>query len=239
MKPKAPFVAALAVLGSMAAANASIVTWLNQARTTTGNVTADATGWNFDGTSGVSYDFGALDALDGKPVDGSTVEFIFNFTKAGSTNTAIATVGGWSPGNEQNELKLEQWSNTGKFGLTLEGYSDYTLNTDSIFDQDLHVVFRRNNDSGTMDLFVNGVYMETHADKTNWRMDGGPGMLGARSDGTTDVAHGTMFGVASYDVALTDQEIAGLYTAYTVPEPSSLMTLMGLGTLGFLARRRK
>jgi hypothetical protein len=237
MKQKATIIAALVALGGMSAANASIITWWNQAQSTTGNVTADTTGWTFDGTAGVDYDFGALDALDGKPVDGSTVEFLFNFADVG-TSISIGTVGGWSPGNEMNQLKLEQWNNTGKFGITLEGHTDYTLTTASVFDQDIHVVFRRNNDGGTIDLFVNGAFMETDTGKTNWRMDGGPGKLGSRSNGTTDVATGTMYGVASYDVALSNQQIADLYTAYTVPEPSALM-LVGLGGLAFLVRRRK
>ena len=185
----------------------------------------------------MDYDFGALDALDGKPVDGSTVEFLFNFADAGAS-ISIGTVGGWSPGGEMNQFKLEQWNNTGKFGITLEGHTDYTLTTDSVFDQDIHVVFRRNNDGGTIDLFVNGAFMETDTGKTNWRMDGGLGKLGSRSNGTTDVATGTMYGVASYDVALSNQQIADLYTAYTVPEPSALM-LAGLGGLAFLVRRRK
>ena len=85
--------------------------------------------------------------------------------------------------------------------------------------RNIHVVFRRNN-SGTMDLFVNGVLATTDTNKTNWRMDGGAGYLGSNFAGSGDLATGALFGVASYDVALTDSDISDLYTAYhsAIPE---------------------
>ncbi|QQL46388.1 PEP-CTERM sorting domain-containing protein [Sulfuriroseicoccus oceanibius] len=137
-------------------------------------------------------------------------------------------------------MKLEQWNNTGKFGATIQGIADYSLATDSIFGEDVHVVFRRNNDGGTMDLFVNGAFVEQHGAKTNWRMDGGVGTLGANWNNNADFATGDMFGVASYDVALSDAEIGNLYAAYAVavPEPSST-ALLGLGGLALILRRRK
>ncbi|MCH7225498.1 LamG-like jellyroll fold domain-containing protein [Haloferula sp. A504] len=207
-------------------ADAAITQWIATAQATTGNVTAsdnNGAGWTFDrnaGGTGVAYDFGALDALGDKPVDGATVEFLFNFENVGNSIT-IGTVGGWSPGSEKNQFKLEQWNNTGKFGITLEGISDYSLTTDSIFDQTVHVVFvRRSN--GEMDMYINGIFAETHAAKTNWRMDGGQGMLGARSTGTSDLATGSMFGVASYDTALSAGQIASLYNAFSSSASNSL-----------------
>ncbi len=62
-------------------------------------------------------------------------------------------------------------------------------------------------------------------------------MLSRCAGGTPPVSSGEN-GVASYDVALSNQQIADLYTAYTVPEPSALM-LVSLGGLAFLVRRRK
>ncbi|MFC4994913.1 LamG-like jellyroll fold domain-containing protein [Rubritalea tangerina] len=222
------------------ASQAAITDWMVAAAATSGNVTVSnngGAGFTFDGTSGIAYDFGELDALGGKPVDGSTVEFIINFADSGPS-LSIATVTGWSPGNEKNQFKLEQWNNTGKFGITWEGFADYSFNADSVFNQDVHVVFRRNN-SGTIDLFLDGAYVETDTGKTNWRMDGGLGMLGARSNGTTDVATGDMHGVASYDTALSNAEISNLYAAFTaIPEPSSI-SLLGLGGLSLLLRRRR
>ncbi|QQL46276.1 PIG-L family deacetylase [Sulfuriroseicoccus oceanibius] len=201
---------------------------MDQAQATGSNVTASingGAGWSFDGSSGGSYNFGALDALDGKPVDGATVEFLFNFSDF-SGSMAIGAVGGDSTAREMNVFKLEQWQNTGKFGITLPGEVDYSLQADSVFDQDLHVIFRRNDDEGTIDLFVNGAYVETHADKGDWRLDGGWGYIGSSSSSTQDVPTGRVYGVASYDAALSDQEIAALYNAYNGPaaDPHAVVT---------------
>lgn len=227
----------------MLPSRADLVSWETASSNTTGRVTTSSNGgngWLLDGTEGVEYDFGALDALEGKPVDGSTVEFIFNFEDIGSS-ISIASVGGWSPGNEKNQFKLEQWSNTGKFGITLEGFADYSLDTDSVFDQDVHVVFRRNS-NGEMDLFLDGAFKEVHEDKTNWRMDGGGGRLGSRSNGTQDVATGRMWAVASYDVPLTNEEIGNLYDAFAavpVPEPTSGLLLLVISSAALRMRMRQ
>ena len=219
-------------------AHADMVLWQTQAAGTSGNVTASTnggSGWYLDGTAGVAYDYGSLDGLDSKPVDGSTVEYIFNLTDSG-TSIALGALYSWSPGSETLVFKLEQWSNTGKFGLTSPGYWDYTLTSNSPFDQDVHAVFRRNN-SGTIDLFINGTYAETDTNKTNWRMDGGSGIIGATFAGDADFALGYVYGVASYDVALSDTAITGLYNAYAaVPEPT-MLPLLALGA-ALLARRR-
>ncbi len=199
-----------------------VLEWMEQATNTPGNVTAShngGLGWIFNGSSGVDYDFGALDEIEGKPVDGSTVEFLFSFIDA-SRSTAMASVEGYSPGSEMNVLKLEQYSNTGKFGITVPGLWDYTLATDSAFDQTVHVVFVRNAD-GTMDLYINGVFAETDTHKTDWRMDGGLGKLGANTAGV-DVPTGILYGVASYDTPLNPTQIANLYNASasgTSPDP--------------------
>ena len=217
-------------------ANADLIDWQAAAAGTAGNVVADGTGWTFDGTAGtgVDFDFGALDAIDGKPVDGSTVEFLVNFSDAGSS-IGLGYMFGWSPGSEINFFKFEQWNNTEKFGITVPGYWDKTMATDSIFDEDVHVVFVRNG-SGTMDLYVNGVFAETEATKTNWRLDGGVGMLGSAPNGN-DVPTGTIYGVATYDVALTAGQIAGLAAVAEIPEPAT-MALLGLGGLALIRRKK-
>lgn len=207
----------LLTLSSVCSAALDMDGWLTQAQGTTGNVTASnnsGAGWVLDGTTGFAYDYGALDQLESKPVDGATIEYVFNISNAG-TSIALGRAFSWSPGSEKIVLKLEQWSDRGKFGLSTPGVGDYTFDTNSVFDEDVHVVFRRNNDSGTIDLFVNGVYQDTDPNRTNWRLDGGAGWIGAgaNDNGQTDVPTGTVYGVASYDKALTDQEILDLYGA--------------------------
>lgn len=230
---------ALIVLASATSSHATMVGWLQQAQGTAGNVTASTNnnvGWNFNGTSGVTYDYGALDALNGKPVDGSTVEFIFNLQSTGSS-IAIGTVGGWSPGPENNVFKLEQYPNTGKFGITIPGVDDWTLTTPSTFAQTIDVVFVRRAD-GLIDMYINGAFVETDTNRNNWRLDGGIGTIGSGENLNTDVPIGTVYAVASYDKPLGATEVAALYSSYTaVPEPSSL-ALVGLGA-GLLFRRRR
>ena len=218
-------------------AAADLVTWQTTAAGITGNVTASTnsgSGWSLDGTSGVAYDFGDLEP---DLASGSSVEFIFNYTD-NRASIALGTVGGWSPGNENNVFKLEQWNNTGKYGITIAGIVDYTLTTDSTFSADTHVVFVRNGD-GTMDMYLNGNSPERMVGKTNWRLDGGPGYIGSGAGGTGDLASGTAFAVASYSTALTGTDVTNLYNAYVaVPEPAGVaVAATGLSFLVFLRRR--
>lgn len=222
-------------------AQGAISHWETASQGIVSNVTTSTnggTGYTLDGTAGIAYSYGALDAIGGAAVDGSSVEFIFNLSDSGAS-VALGSFLSWSPGGEVQILKLEQYNNTGVFGLTTPGAWDKNLTTPSLFDQDVHVVLRRNNDSGTLDLFVNGTLAETEASKTNWRQDGGDGYIGSTNNGTGDAANGTFYGVASYDQPLTNQQVADLYSAFTlVPEPSST-ALLGLGGLALILRRRK
>ena len=231
----------LAVASLSTLTHGAISQWETLSQGISSNVTASTnggTGYVLDGTAGVAYDYGVLDAIGGAPIDGSTVEFIYNFSDAGS-NSILGSFLSWSPGNEWQYLKVEQYSNTGKFGLTTPGAWDKQFTSDSIFDQDVHIVLRRNDDSGTLDFFINGALAETEGTKTNWRQDGGNGFIGSANNGTGDAATGTVFGVASYDEPLTNQQISDLYSSFTiVPEPSSA-ALLGLGGLALILRRRK
>lgn len=221
-------------------AHGAISQWEAASQAIASNVTTSTNsgaGWTLDGTAGVAYDYGALDAIGGAPVNGSTVEFIFNLSDSGPS-IIIGSFLSWSPGAEWQYLKLEQWNNTGKFGLTTPEAWDKSLTTVSLFDQDVHVVLRRNNDSGTLDFFVNGVFAETESTKTNWRQDGGNGFIGSANNGTTDAANGIIYGVASYDAALSNEDVVALHAAYTVPEPAST-SLVGIFGLSLLLRRRR
>jgi hypothetical protein len=93
---------ALAVVACVAiSASADVANWQSQATATAGNVVADGTERTFDGTAGtgIDFDYGALDAIDGKPVDGSTVEFIVNFSDAGTSIALGSMSSGMIPGN--------------------------------------------------------------------------------------------------------------------------------------------
>ncbi|QDT62706.1 PEP-CTERM motif protein [Stieleria bergensis] len=49
---------------------------------------------------------------------------------------------------------------------------------------------------------------------------------------------GEIFGVGTYERALTPEEIGGLARAFAVPEPSSL-AMLSIGCVGLMFRRRK
>ena len=199
-------VAAIA-LASCGVARAGMVEWLAQAQATSSNVTADDTGWTFDGTAGVDYDYGTL----GGSV--ASVEYIFNLTD-NSASVALGSVYGW--GTERNTYKLEQWNNQGIFGITLEGHYDQTYpGVASTFGADTHVVFVTQ--GGHQELFINGVSQGNDDRAGGWWTTGGSGKLGSNSSGVGDVPLGTIYGVASYNGALTPQAVSDLYGAYIVP----------------------
>jgi len=121
-------------------AHGAISQWETFSQGVSSNVTTSTnggSGYVLNGSAGEAYDYGALDAIGGSAVDGSTVEFIYNFSDVGGS-IILGSFLSWSPGNEWQYLKAEQWNNTGKFGLTTPGAWDKTFTADSLFDQDVH-----------------------------------------------------------------------------------------------------
>ncbi len=192
---------------------ANLAIWQAQAQATSDNVVADKTGWTFDGTAGIDYDYGDLTGGDG-----GTVEFIFNLTDTAAVSTAIAAVPGSS--THPNGYKLEQYNGTGIFGMTVPGVGDYRFNSaPSVYDADVHVVFVNRTD-GQYEIFINGVSMGTDTRGGDWMTNGGLGRLGCMqlvgSNDNIDVCSGTIYAVATYDRALTATEITELFLATTL-----------------------
>ncbi len=198
-------------------ASADVASWQAQAAATANNVVADNTGWTFDGSTGLAYDYGDLSNGDtGSAGPCASIEYNFNLADSG-TSVALGTVNGWA-NVEKNGMKLEQWSDTGVFGSGIEGYWDLTFDgVASIFDTDVHAVFVYHAD-GTLELFVDGVSKGTDGREGGWVNNGGVGSLGSTSSLTTDIADGTIYAVGSYDRALTASEISAL--AATTFQPS-------------------
>ena len=225
-KMRIVFFATVVVAFAVGSASALDLTgWVAQAGSTPGNVIADATGWAFDGTAGVPYDYGTLGGSE------ATVEYIFNLSDSG-VSVALGSVYGWD--TERNTYKLEQWNDQGIFGVTLEGYYDETYpGIASTFDVLTHAVFVTFD--GHQELFLNGVSQGIDTRVGGWWTTGGEGLLGSHSNGTADVPIGDIFGVASYNRALTGAEIVALNNA--IPEPAT-MALLGLGGLALIRRRK-
>jgi len=219
MKKVAFLTTAIIVLAvSVVSADPDLANWLAQAQSTPGNVTADATGWTFDGTAGVPYDYGTLGGTE------ASVEYVFNLTDSG-VSIALGSLYGW--GTERNTYKLEQWNDQGIFGITLEGYYDERFpGVSSTFDVDTHVVFV-NLPTGNQELYINGVSQGLDTRGGGWWTTGGAGFLGQTSWGA-DVCVGTIYGVASYNRALSAVEVSSLYDSYAfggkagLPDPGNL-----------------
>ena len=107
----------------------------------------------------------------------------------------------------EGEIKLEQWKNTGKVGLTAYGVDDYTFDYTAPIGEWVHLAFV-SNDQGTT-LYVNGVETD-HIDAT---INGPVSRIGANyKDGLSDRGYmkGAVDDVQIYDRALSAEEIVDM-----------------------------
>lgn len=145
-------------------------------------------------------------------------EFFFNALKNGPS-TAIA-------GNDNWGLKLEQWGDTGLFGLTEFGVIDNTFILEgsgsdaSIFEEDTHVVFVNDVTRGEVWLYVNGEYVGFIPG--NFDLSGPTKLMAARLEQEVDVmgAGSILYYWDVHPSALTLDEIADLYRSAEPREPT-------------------
>ena len=75
-------------------------------------------------------------------------EFVFNAAGAGPSKTLMGSQDAASGGQY---LKLHQWNNTGKFGLTTQGVADDVFaNSPTLSNQQVHAVFTSNGSVTTL-----------------------------------------------------------------------------------------
>lgn len=243
------------------AGHAAIGDWYTSAAGTSNNVVAatggsgggktgaGGGGWTFNGTSGVAFDYGTLSTgyntagtATGNNSFGATyatVEYVFNLSDSGNS-VALGEFGGYN-GVEKYTLKLEQYSDTNRFGVTSEGVRDATFaGAVTTFNQLVNATFVLS--GATWTLYLNGVSMGTDSAAGNWRLVGGSGTLGSSSVLTADRASGTILGVATYNRSLSAAEVLANYQALAaVPEPASAGAASAalLGGFAVLRRRRR
>ena len=156
-------------------------------------------------TAPTIVDFGVLSG-------DASYEFYFKAIKAGPS-TAIA-------GNNAFALKLDQWNEQGVFGTTVFGVADNVFSpvegksVASVFDQNVHVVVVNDTAAGETRLYVDGDHVGVLSG--NFELAGEGKVMGARTTANTDpMGEGSvMHEWATYDNALTGEQIAGLAAAF-------------------------
>jgi hypothetical protein len=151
----------------------------------------------------------------------ASYEFYFKAIKAGAS-TAIA-------GNNAFAIKLDQWNEQGVFGTTVFGVADNVFtpvegkSVASVFDRDVHVVVVNDTAAGETRLYVDGDHVGVLAG--NFELAGEGKVMGARTTANTDpMGDGSvMHKWATYNNALTDEQIAGLAPAPATPPTLSIV----------------
>jgi len=143
----------------------------------------------------------------------ASYEFYFNAVgETSGASTAIA-------GNNAFAIKLDQWNRQGVFGTTVFGVADNLFtavegkSAASVFDRDVHVVVVNDTGAEETRLYVDGDHVGVLAG--NFELAGEAKVMGARISANTDPmgAGSVMHKWATYNVALTDAEIAALAAA--------------------------
>lgn len=173
------------------------------------------------GSSPVSMSVGTF--ATGTP---RTFEFIFNAAGAGPSKTLLGSLASASGGQS---LQLNQWNNTGKFGLTTSGVVDEVFShSPTLSNQSVHAVFVSNGSVTT--LYLNGV-LQTGSIPRAMRITG-TNALGAAGNashnGFFDNLDGSIQRFASYGRALTQAEVTQRHQALNSPVNSGQNTVSNI-----------
>ncbi|MGI8603928.1 MAG: PEP-CTERM sorting domain-containing protein [Verrucomicrobiales bacterium] len=164
----------------------------------------------------------------------SSFEFIVH---SGPFGASQALMGTQNPATGQQGLKFEQWQETGMYGITDFGLVDHVSTIPYDTNRDVHIVFT--SDGLTTNMYIDGAFSYNFG--VGMRMTGNQGLAAATNATETaffDLMDGNIIGFASYDSALSPAEITDHFDAFTVvPEPASV-TLIALGCLASIRRRR-
>ncbi len=157
------------------------------------------------------YDIGALSG-------DITYEFVV-LSNPDEQEASMALIGRRQFGDTQAGLKYEQWNNTGTYGATLFGVVDLDFGVPTSPGEYTHLTFVSSETTNTTALYVNGALAGSveSAITLSGLVGIGYGAQGEDMSGSFDNFDGTIFGVAIYDMALTDEQIAAHADAYFNP----------------------
>lgn len=136
----------------------------------------------------------------------ATYEFYFNAKEDSTGSSSIA-------GNDAYSIRLEQWNNTMRFGVTEFGVADSTFIPEipSIYERDTHVVVVSDGAKNEIRLYIDGVCDGIISNKT-FSLSGSTRLmgngLGAVADPMAD--NSVMYGWNTYDTVLSEDEIKRL-----------------------------
>ncbi|MBW7992039.1 MAG: hypothetical protein FVQ84_18770 [Planctomycetes bacterium] len=147
-----------------------------------------------------------------------TYEFIVR-SNPDEQEASMALIGRRQFGDTQAGLKYEQWNNTGTYGATLFGVVDLDFGIANNPGVDTHLVFVSSEAAGTTSLYVDGVFQVSvdNAISLSGLVGIGYGAQGEDGSGAFDDFDGDIFGVAIYDAALSDADIAMNAEAFFSP----------------------
>ena len=167
-----------------------------------------------DGTNSVEFDFGDVS-------DSATIEFILEGDpEAGGLNGYLA-VGE----NAGDNLRYEQWRETGQMGFTRLGVADYLFepvdDPEAVLSPETatHVAYRWDADEATMELYINGVLAGVNEEAGEFGLPTGVGVLGNNTAGSEGML-GTIHRVVVYNDSLPAEVIQQHALAFIEPSAS-------------------
>ena len=176
-----------------------------------------------------------VDGYKGKGVyfnGSSCIDLTYNKDLEGAWTASMWLKAEATPGDnsvllsgKEGEIKLDQWKNTGKVGITKFGVDDYTYNYTAPLNEWVFLTFVC--DESKTDLYVNGEKIGSigQAIKGPFSRIGHCSKSGMQSAG---FMKGTLDEVSVFNDALTPEQVASLYASYQTSEPADLSALTDL-----------